>query len=660
MALKLGPSSLPKLSSTGGNYIEWQFGWSQAFKRSKLWKLVSGELKEYPDPTSATSCSQSGSSAAKKWERNNLRAMIMILGSVDDNLTHVVRSCVSASEAWNLLAERFDRDTRTNSIYLLRSIVSLKYHDGEDLQAHVDNFNQLWIKMIKRTQSCNQSVTKAMKPVFESDETKGTFFLTTLPETMDNIIDNLTTASLTKYSDIEPKMLEMRIQTEADDTQITIANFATYEEFHSAFGHSHVSKTIANRLYKDPQVIPSRPPNFHCQTCNKLSKVRASIPTAIQPGSTAPFQLVHSRLSGPFSQKSLNGSYYYITFIDDYTRYAFIHLLKEKLDTHQAIQKFNASIKNRFKTSIQAIQTDNADEYCNKKLASYLRQQGIQHIKTPPYHQKSNGLAERYNRTITTDARSMIRSEDYMFLWAEAVVMAVQLRNIKLHSTINDTPHYKLYKEKPSIGHIKTFMHPCSVHIPKEAREPGTGLLGRAESDFIVGYQGHSIYRVYVRNRNIILDSKDVKFAPFHTFNQLQNSLSMPEEWDLRPNGNSSGPRSLATLSKSIGKTDPDMLCSTPVGPLSALRESRVTPSSFRVIGPGATPVGSLAIGTPIRYGLVARACLRTVGRSTFAGSRGGAQEGAYDDELDNTVCLRRPRNRRTNVVRHGYGIIEE
>ena len=46
----------------------------------------------------------------------------------------------------------------------------------------------------------------------------------------------------------------------------------------------------------------------------------------------APFDLIHSDIWGPASQPTKGGSLYYVLFVDDYTRYTWIYLLKHKSD----------------------------------------------------------------------------------------------------------------------------------------------------------------------------------------------------------------------------------------------------------------------------------------------------------------------------------------
>ncbi|KAF2241467.1 hypothetical protein BU26DRAFT_178542 [Trematosphaeria pertusa] len=48
-----------------------------------------------------------------------------------------------------------------------------------------------------------------MKPIFESDDVKGSFFLSTLPDTLDHVIDNFSTRDITRFSAMEPKILDI-------------------------------------------------------------------------------------------------------------------------------------------------------------------------------------------------------------------------------------------------------------------------------------------------------------------------------------------------------------------------------------------------------------------------------------------------------------------
>jgi hypothetical protein len=66
--------------------------------------------------------------------------------------------------------------------------------------------------MQKRCASSLQAVAKAIRPVFNSNNVKGSFFLVLLPDTIDSIIDNLSTKDITAFTKLEPKMLDISNQ----------------------------------------------------------------------------------------------------------------------------------------------------------------------------------------------------------------------------------------------------------------------------------------------------------------------------------------------------------------------------------------------------------------------------------------------------------------
>ncbi|OAG06549.1 uncharacterized protein CC84DRAFT_1217753 [Paraphaeosphaeria sporulosa] len=65
-----------------------------------------------------------------------------------------------------------------------------------------------------------------MRAMFNDDNVKGSFFLATLPDTMDNVIDNLATRQLTAFQDIEPKILDISEKHSLDTTN-SLSAYAT-------------------------------------------------------------------------------------------------------------------------------------------------------------------------------------------------------------------------------------------------------------------------------------------------------------------------------------------------------------------------------------------------------------------------------------------------
>ncbi|KAH9876369.1 hypothetical protein J1614_003893 [Plenodomus biglobosus] len=62
--------------------------------------------------------------------------------------------------------------------------------------------------------------------MFQSDKVKGSFFLTTLHDTMDNIVDNLISHNITKYVNVKPKILDISDRHSLNQTGSSSAAYA--------------------------------------------------------------------------------------------------------------------------------------------------------------------------------------------------------------------------------------------------------------------------------------------------------------------------------------------------------------------------------------------------------------------------------------------------
>ena len=135
------------------------------------------------------------------------------------------------------------------------------------------------------------------------------------------------------------------------------ASFVSYMEAHQCFGHPGDS-AMQHLRQRYNKLIPHKPEKFHCPSCI-LSKSVHHTEKSTHKRTSKPFELIYSDLSGKFSVDSLGGKRYYITFIDDYSRYAWIYLLRNKNDAYQVIHDFVVYIKNQFNVTINTLFSDN-------------------------------------------------------------------------------------------------------------------------------------------------------------------------------------------------------------------------------------------------------------------------------------------------------------
>ena len=84
--------------------------------------------------------------------------------------------------------------------------------------------------------------------------------------------------------------------------------------------------------------------------------------------------------------------------------------MKEKSETSHIFQNFHKMIQTQFQTNIQVLRTDNARDFFNSVLGSYLQSNGIIHQSSCVDTPQQNGVAKRKNRHLLEVARSLLFS----------------------------------------------------------------------------------------------------------------------------------------------------------------------------------------------------------------------------------------------------------
>ena len=135
-------------------------------------------------------------------------------------------------------------------------------------------------------------------------------------------------------------------------------SFATW---HSRLGHPSVdTMKLVFKLCNLP-IINKTGSDFCSHCCIGKSHRLPSSPS-LSVYST-PFELIYTDLWGPSPIMSSNGYKYYATFVDAYTRFTWLYLLKSKSDTLAIFKQFQTMVKTHFNLPIKAVQSDWGGEY---------------------------------------------------------------------------------------------------------------------------------------------------------------------------------------------------------------------------------------------------------------------------------------------------------
>ncbi|GME82968.1 unnamed protein product [[Candida] boidinii] len=176
---------------------------------------------------------------------------------------------------------------------------------------------------------------------------------------------------------------------------VSVSLAAITPDYHARLGHPHpdVLRSLG---------LPSSSSKNLCPACihGKTTKVYPKV-SATQ--TTAPLELLHADVAGPFPFPGMNTERYFLTIVDDFTRWTYAVPIHNKSDVAQILQDFITASETHFSSrgyKVVAIRTDNGGEFCSDAVDSFLLSKGIAHQHTVPYNSHQNGVVERKHRTL--------------------------------------------------------------------------------------------------------------------------------------------------------------------------------------------------------------------------------------------------------------------
>ena len=199
---------------------------------------------------------------------------------------------------------------------------------------------------------------------------------------------------------------------------------------------------------------------------------------------TKPLELVHTDVCGPINVQARGGYEYFVTFTDDYARYGYIYLMRQKSETFTKFREYKAEAEKQLGLHIKELRSDRGGEYLSGEFKSYLTQEGIVSQLSAPGTPQQNGVAERRNRTLQDMVRSMLSYSSLpISFWGYAIETAMYLLNLVPSKTVPKTPTELWKGRKPSLSHIRIWGAPAHV-----LRKDPNKLESRTEVYMFVGY----------------------------------------------------------------------------------------------------------------------------------------------------------------------------
>ncbi|WZZ36046.1 hypothetical protein YC2023_019447 [Brassica napus] len=314
--------------------------------------------------------------------------------------------------------------------------------------------------------------------------------------------------------------------------------------WHARLGHPH-SRALGLML---PNLSLK---NGSCEACI-LGKHQRSVLLNSKTIYENCFDLVHSDVwTAPCVSRENHK--YFVTFIDEKSKYTWITLIQTKDRVLEAFINFQNYVSNHFNSKIKIFRSDNGGEYTSTAFKHHLAKHGIIHQTSCPYTPQQNGVAERKNRHLMEVARSMMFHTNVpKRFWGDAVVSACYLINRIPTKVLQDiSPFQVLNKIKPQIDHLRVFGCVCYVLIPGEQRNK---LEAKSAKGMFIGYtHAQKGYKCYIPESRRVMVSRDVKFVESKGYYDEKNWDSLQ---DL-PQGSSDRANNLRIILENLGISQP-------------------------------------------------------------------------------------------------------
>ncbi|KAL0331734.1 UNVERIFIED_CONTAM: Retrovirus-related Pol polyprotein from transposon TNT 1-94 [Sesamum angustifolium] len=87
--------------------------------------------------------------------------------------------------------------------------------------------------------------------------------------------------------------------------------------------------------------------------------------------------MIHTDVYGPLNTQARWGFSYFITVIDDHSRYGYVYLMRYKSEAFVRFKEFRLDVENQTGRKIKTLRSDRGGEYISGEFIDYLKENGI-------------------------------------------------------------------------------------------------------------------------------------------------------------------------------------------------------------------------------------------------------------------------------------------
>lgn len=111
--------------------------------------------------------------------------------------------------------------------------------------------------------------------------------------------------------------------------------------------------------------------NFHYSTCHFAKQKRTTF-SLVASRASSPFEPIHMNVWGSFSTTIYDEKKYFLTLVDDFTRFTWVYLLQLKSECFAYFAKFHAKVCTKFDYNIKNIRSNNGGEFFSTNMEDFF------------------------------------------------------------------------------------------------------------------------------------------------------------------------------------------------------------------------------------------------------------------------------------------------
>ena len=135
-------------------------------------------------------------------------------------------------------------------------------------------------------------------------------------------------------------------------------------------GYDNMNKLVTKELVSGIDCQFTRN-SYVCEHCCAGKIHRNPFPCGSTKAKRVPLELVHTDLCGKISPQSEGGSYYFLTYTDDFYKFTWVYILKTKDETFAKFKEWHSLVEKQLNRKVKILRTDCGGEYMSNEFKAY-------------------------------------------------------------------------------------------------------------------------------------------------------------------------------------------------------------------------------------------------------------------------------------------------